>query len=736
MGEIAYIDEVAVTPLNEFVPPTVGKPMVSMVASDGDAGEPANNGSFTVSRTGSTSGSLRVYYRTSGSTATGGNDYARLMGYVDIPSGQDSALIGVIVIDDSSVEDPETVKVTLSSNAAYDIDPSNGFATVTIADNDQWTFAITMDAQDEAKMGEHYRVNLGISAPDSWPGGDISVVVTEANEPVHATWNIHDNEYYDTWGWPWQWGWKRRPEAVCPLQVYEDGVLTYKANDYTFGTSIPVHLDPGATAYCYLQPFHRWYWMPPWSPKRLLDSLLMFELSQLLKYATDIGGIPLGAIKQIADAMNGQHKITYTYTAIYGQIKETDSTDVKVPTPKYVILGTSIFASAVGSFETGCALPALVAPDPTGLTKAGALALLVQEAAYIATAQGLYVLANDPPDFNYTEVTVPEVPDIPELSQIDDPNYLEAAEKVLELAAISTALRTSMERYEAAKIAGLPEYMNLQLEAAKTYTGKIVELSDWLSDFWGPIGESMPVPTAQQIQQARDSLLQDGLPNVEVAVLSAFGYSAEQIEEIGQTVAGLPDEYFTSAEKIGEGFDTVGSGAAEFRRYISGPNSVDEFVHVSVEHVGYDRQTRRFGVDIRVTNVSTTTIWTPVWLVIESTSAPLVVLATSDGRTTEDKDYADLSDLLLDDGKLDPLESVTKRIYFYNPEAVRFTFEPSVRGVIVEEPAPGPLEQLSGLSRHWLEGEPSLDMAPVGGDGIVNFRDFALMAEEWLNKEE
>jgi len=39
---------------------------------------------------------------------------------------------------------------------------------------------------------------------------------------------------------------------------------------------------------------------------------------------------------------------------------------------------------------------------------------------------------------------------------------------------------------------------------------------------------------------------------------------------------------------------------------------------------------------------------------------------------------------------------------------------------------------LARLSGHWLGNEPSLDVAPPGGDGIINLRDFAVLAEKWL----
>jgi hypothetical protein len=157
------------------------------------------------------------------------------------------------------------------------------------------------------------------------------------------------------------------------------------------------------------------------------------------------------------------------------------------------------------------------------------------------------------------------------------------------------------------------------------------------------------------------------------------------------------------------------------------------YVSIFIEHIGYDRQTGRFGVDVTVTNESEAAIMAPLWLVIESISAPSVTLADSNGITPDGKPYIDLSELL-GDGQLDPGESITKRIYFNNPEGVRFTFEPSVRSVILQqgEASNGGLAELARLSGHWLDNEPSLDVAPAGGDGIVNFSDFAVLAEHWL----
>jgi hypothetical protein len=109
-------------------------PVVTVTASDPDAGEPSDSGTFTFTRTGSTTGPLSVDYTVAG-TATGGSDYQALSGSVTIPNGQASATVPVTVIDDSDPEPAETVVVTLSASASYTIGaPSSG--TVTISDNE------------------------------------------------------------------------------------------------------------------------------------------------------------------------------------------------------------------------------------------------------------------------------------------------------------------------------------------------------------------------------------------------------------------------------------------------------------------------------------------------------------------------------------------------------------------------------------------------------------------------
>ncbi|MCC7408507.1 MAG: LEPR-XLL domain-containing protein [Phycisphaeraceae bacterium] len=94
-------------------------------------------GQFTVTRTGGSKDSpLDVYYTIDG-TASHGQDYQMLDGWVTIPAGKTSVTIDIIPIDDVQVEDVETVVLTLEDHEAYRLGPtSTQSATLRIADNE------------------------------------------------------------------------------------------------------------------------------------------------------------------------------------------------------------------------------------------------------------------------------------------------------------------------------------------------------------------------------------------------------------------------------------------------------------------------------------------------------------------------------------------------------------------------------------------------------------------------
>ena len=158
--------------------------IVTIVATDANASEPGTNtGTFTVSRTGSTSDSLTVNYTLAG-TATNGSDYTSLSGSVTILSGSSTATITLTPIDDVLVESNETVIVTVASNAAYTVGTPGG-ATVTITDNDG-----SKDLVIES---------LGLSVSSVVPGGSTTASHNVANRgTITVTETYTDRIYLST----------------------------------------------------------------------------------------------------------------------------------------------------------------------------------------------------------------------------------------------------------------------------------------------------------------------------------------------------------------------------------------------------------------------------------------------------------------------------------------------------------------------------------------------------------
>ncbi|OYV06566.1 MAG: hypothetical protein CFE26_05615, partial [Verrucomicrobiales bacterium VVV1] len=113
---------------------TDDEPFVSLVATDPSAREGSDQGSFTLSRTGSLAGDLVVHF-TLGGTAAIGNDFSSISSPVTIPSGQSSVVIPVNTLDDSTQESYETVTLSLTAQPTYTLTSATS-ASVSIQDDD------------------------------------------------------------------------------------------------------------------------------------------------------------------------------------------------------------------------------------------------------------------------------------------------------------------------------------------------------------------------------------------------------------------------------------------------------------------------------------------------------------------------------------------------------------------------------------------------------------------------
>ena len=130
-------------------------PSVTLSVADGFASESGQDpGQFLISRS-DTQGDLVVSYAVSGSADPG--DYSDILsGSITIADGSSSVTLDVTPIDDPDTEGDETVVLTLSADAAYNIgDPNSG--TVTIVDNEP--MVVVADYRDDFQ---------GVTFPAGW----------------------------------------------------------------------------------------------------------------------------------------------------------------------------------------------------------------------------------------------------------------------------------------------------------------------------------------------------------------------------------------------------------------------------------------------------------------------------------------------------------------------------------------------------------------------------------------
>lgn len=130
----------------------VSVPEVTIAAVDGAEGGP--NGSFSLTRSGSTAAPLEVKVAPVTGSAAKGIDFTLSPDYLasgslqafTIPAGQATLTVAVAVTNDAAAEGPETVRLQLAAGA-YQV-RTGGVATATIVDNDTTLPVVSIAATD------------------------------------------------------------------------------------------------------------------------------------------------------------------------------------------------------------------------------------------------------------------------------------------------------------------------------------------------------------------------------------------------------------------------------------------------------------------------------------------------------------------------------------------------------------------------------------------------------------
>lgn len=132
---LSHNDATVASPLSFSLGASVARPVVTLSAPDPEASESSpNSGQLLLSRSGSTAAPLTVVLGRAG-TASDGADYTSIAATQTFAVGQSTLAVPVSPVDDSVLEDVETVVVSLAADPAYTVgSPSSG--TVEIVNND------------------------------------------------------------------------------------------------------------------------------------------------------------------------------------------------------------------------------------------------------------------------------------------------------------------------------------------------------------------------------------------------------------------------------------------------------------------------------------------------------------------------------------------------------------------------------------------------------------------------
>jgi len=109
---------------------------VSFTIASNAAVTEGTNSVFTVTKSGTATGSCSVSYATSNGTATAGSDYTAKSGTLTFTTAQTSQTVSVTTTDDAAIESAETFSMSLSSPTGGSTVGSPGSATATLNDND------------------------------------------------------------------------------------------------------------------------------------------------------------------------------------------------------------------------------------------------------------------------------------------------------------------------------------------------------------------------------------------------------------------------------------------------------------------------------------------------------------------------------------------------------------------------------------------------------------------------
>lgn len=363
-----------------------------------------------------------------------------------------------------------------------------------------------------ATMKSNYNIILRVTNPaDVSQTINFSLAKTRLTNPI-ISWPLNDTRVWTLDGQPYNEG--NREREIGPSQTV----------DFIFTIN------------------HDWNWIEPWGVSRFLGIAKSLVISipglEELSLTLTLTETMLTFVEHVGE-------ITYHYEGIANSQLSERNINVLVPVSKKLAFAGSVLTGIGAGKATSAGLVALAT---VAGAKVGA-ALLILEAVLIVSAEAEYAIAADPVT-DFTQMAVAEPIPIPEHCIPEEGPAEEISEILSRLLGTFSAMYESYVRYDAAEDAGSLEWMVIQLELAQRYAVEAAEIMDEVGLLSVELTSPVPIPTSFEIEQIRQSIEELGLPETEQCVLTALGYTSEEIQEVETSTIQFPEDYFVNLHHL------------------------------------------------------------------------------------------------------------------------------------------------------------------------------------------
>lgn len=322
-------------------------------------------------------------------------------------------------------------------------------------------------------------------------------------------------------------------ESGC-LSTYDDTCTLSQTKSATIAAN-----DNHTFSFPYV---HYWRWLKPIESTGPLGTV-KFIISNIPDLTAKVS-VPAQIVDYLTIHFFAKPENTYTYTftstprfANFQDLSPQNVT-VTIPIEKEVYLASSLYQGLEASTVTTITLAASLAPPV-------AAALAVAEGVMMGLSSTYMNMAADP-DQNYQVIVTPETISLPELESVPESYAKDLAEQSLILFSDLKALEGSWTKYLGAKQANDTEWVRKQIIATKFYLGLVKNDYELLKSDMEILVQELEKAnitiTDADVERAKNQLITEGLPQIEIDVLKRLGFADTEINESRDIAIAVPNE--------------------------------------------------------------------------------------------------------------------------------------------------------------------------------------------------